>query len=156
VGEIRRAGADDADVDAVATLLDDFNTEFETATPGPEVLARRLRTLLAGGEDADLVALLHGDPPDALAVVSFRPNAWFDAPVALLDELYVRPDRRGQRIGHALLAAVEALAAERGGRLVEVNVDGEDVDARRFYAAHGYRHVEPGAAEPSYYYAKEW
>ncbi|GAA4795823.1 GNAT family N-acetyltransferase [Actinomycetospora chlora] len=151
MGEIRRAWVPDAET--VAALLHDFNTEFETATPGVGVLTTRLRTLLAG---PDLVALLHGDPPDALAVVSFRPNAWSDAPVALLDELYVRPDRRGQRIGHALLAAVEALAAERGGRLVEVNVDGEDVDARRFYAAHGYRHVEPGAAEPSYYYAKEW
>jgi GNAT superfamily N-acetyltransferase len=151
MGEVRRAGVHDAET--VAALLHDFNTEFETATPGVAVLTTRLRILLAG---EDLVALLHGDPPDALAVVSFRPNAWFDAPVALLDELYVRPDRRGQRIGHALLAAVEALAAERGGRLVEVNVDGEDVDARRFYAAHGYLHVEPGAKEPSYYYAKEW
>jgi GNAT superfamily N-acetyltransferase len=154
MGEVRRAGVEDAaDVAAVAALLDDFNTEFATATPGPEVLARRLRTLLAGD---DLVALLHGDPPDALALVSFRPNVWFDAPVALLDELYVRPDLRGHRIGHALLEAVEALAAERGGRLVEINVDGEDVDARRFYAAHGYVHIEPGNTEPSYYYVKEW
>ena len=76
--------------------------------------------------------------------------------MALLDELYVRPDRRGQRIGHALLEAVEALVDGRGGRIVEVNVDGEDTDARRFYAAHGYLFVEPGASEPSYYYAKEW
>jgi GNAT superfamily N-acetyltransferase len=154
VAEVRRGGADDAEV--VAALLHDFNTEFDTPTPGVEVLARRLRTLLAGGDQADLVALLHGDPPDGFAVVSFRPNVWFDAPVALLDELYVRPDLRGRRIGHALIAAVEALAAERGGTIVEVNVDGEDTDARRFYAAHGYRHTEPGASEPSYYYVKEW
>ncbi|MEJ2888345.1 GNAT family N-acetyltransferase [Actinomycetospora aeridis] len=151
MGEVRRAGPADAGI--VATLLDDFNTEFDTPTPGVEVLTRRLTERLPGD---GLVALLHGDPPDGLAVVSFRPNAWFDGPVALLDELYVRPDRRGRRIGHALLSAVEALAAERGGRIVEVNVDGEDTDARRFYAAHGYAFIEPGATEPSYYYAKEW
>jgi GNAT superfamily N-acetyltransferase len=151
VADVRRAGVDDAEV--VAVLLHDFNTEFDTPTPGVAVLTPRLRTQLAGD---DIVALLHGDPPDGLAVVSFRPNVWFDAPVALLDELYVRPDLRGRRIGHALITAVEALAAERGGRIVEVNVDGEDTDARRFYAAHGYSHVEPGATEPSYYYAKEW
>jgi GNAT superfamily N-acetyltransferase len=154
VAEVRRGGVDDAEV--VAALLHDFNTEFDTPTPGVEVLARRLRTLLPGGDQADLVALLHDDPPDGFAVVSFRPNVWFDAPVALLDELYVRPDLRGRRIGHALIAAVEALAAERGGTIVEVNVDGEDTDARRFYAAHGYRHTEPGASEPSHYYVKEW
>lgn len=151
MGEVRRAGPDDAAT--VATLLDDFNTEFDTPTPGVAVLTARLEQRLAGD---DLVALVHGDPPDGLAVVSFRPNVWFDGPVALLDELYVRPDRRGRRIGHALITAVEALAAERGGRIVEVNVDGEDVDARRFYAAHGYAFVEPGATEPSFYYAKEW
>jgi len=154
VAEVRRGTVDDAET--VAALLHDFNTEFDTPTPGVAVLAGRLRTLLAGGDDAGLVALLHGDPPDSVAVVSFRPNVWFDAPVALLDELYVRPDLRGRRIGHALIGAVEALAAERGGRIVEVNVDGEDVDARRFYAAHGYTHIEPGATEPSYYYVKEW
>jgi GNAT superfamily N-acetyltransferase len=151
VADVRRAGV--ADAGTVGALLHDFNTEFDTPTPGADVLTGRLRTLLAGD---DLVALLHSDPADALAVVSFRPNVWFDAPVALLDELYVRPDLRGRRIGHALIEAVEALAAERGGRIVEVNVDGEDVDARRFYAAHGYVFIEPGAAEPSYYYAKEW
>ena len=151
MGEVRRAGPGDAPT--VATLLDDFNREFDTPTPGVAVLTARLEQRLDGD---DLVALLHGDRADGLAVVSFRPNVWFDAPVALLDELYVRPDRRGQRIGHALIGAVEALAAERGGRIVEVDVDGEDVDARRFYAAHGYVFIEPGATEPSYYYVKEW
>ena len=151
MADVRRAGVEDAAT--VGALLHDFNTEFDTPTPGAEVLAGRLRTLLAGD---DLVALLHGDPADGFAVVSFRPNVWFDAPVALLDELYVRPDLRGRRIGHALIEAVEALAAARGGRIVEVNVDGEDTDARRFYAAHGYAFIEPGATEPSYYYAKEW
>lgn len=151
MADVRRAGV--ADAATVGALLHDFNTEFDTPTPGAAVLAGRLRTLLAGD---DLVALLHGDPPHGFAVVSFRPNVWFDAPVALLDELYVRPDLRGRRIGHALIEAVEALAKGRGGRIVEVNVDGEDTDARRFYAAHGYVFIPPGATEPSYYYAKEW
>jgi GNAT superfamily N-acetyltransferase len=151
VADVRRGGVDDAEV--VAALLHDFNTEFDTPTPGVAVLTERLRTLLARDR---LVALLHGDPPDGLAVVSFRPNVWFDAPVALLDELYVRPDLRGRGIGNALITAVEALTAERGGRVVEVNVDGEDTDARRFYVAHGYSNTEPGATEPSYFYVKEW
>ena len=148
-----RAASTPADFAVAGRLLHDFNTEFDTPTPGVAVLTERLRTLLAGDR---LVALLHGDPPDRLAVVSFRPNVWFDAPVALLDELYVRPELRGRRIGHALMTAVEALAAERGGRVVEVNVDGEDTDARRFYVAHGYSNTEPGATEPSFFYVKEW
>src|SRR3954470_5216121 len=90
----RVAGPDEAAT--VAALLDDFNREFDTPTPGVEVLTTRLRRLLAAD---GLTALLAGDPAVGLAVLSWRPNAWYDGPVALLDELYVRPDRRGRRIG---------------------------------------------------------
>ena len=140
------------DASVVAGLLHAFNTEFDTPTPSPEVLAERLSGLLTGG---NLVALLAGEPPVGLAVVSFRPSVWYDGPVATLDELYVAPELRGRRIGHALLSRVEELARERGAGSVEINVDGEDGDARRFYEAHGYTHTEPGAPEPMYFYYRD-
>ena len=71
-------------------------------------------------------------------MLSFRVNVWYDGPVALLDELYVRPDMRGHRFGHALLETACRLARERGAETLEINVDGEDTDARRFYEAHGF------------------
>jgi hypothetical protein len=43
-----------ADAVIVARLLDAFNREFHAPTPGPEVLAARLRRLLAG---ADVIAV---------------------------------------------------------------------------------------------------
>ncbi|HWG98307.1 MAG TPA: GNAT family N-acetyltransferase [Pilimelia sp.] len=147
---VRRAAP--ADAPTVAELLDAFNREFHTPTPGPEVLASRLRGLLAGD---DLVALLTGSPAVGLAVVSFRRGVWYDGPVATLDELYVHPDLRGRRHGHALLTAACELARQRGAETLEINVDGEDVDARRFYEAHGFRNVEPGADEPMYYYYRD-
>ena len=84
-----------------------------------------------------------------------RPNVWSDGPVALLDELYVAPERRGRGIGSALLAAAEALTLGRGGELLEINVDGDDVDTRRFYERHGYRNVDPGQDEPMFYYYRD-
>ena len=147
---VRRATA--ADAGTVAEMLDAFNREFDTPTPGTGVLAARLRELLAGDH---LVALLAGEPPVGVAVVSFRSNVWYDGPVAALDELYVRPDRRGQRFGHAMLEAACRLAREHGAETFEINVDGEDTDARRFYEAHGFTNVEPGATEPMYYYYRD-
>lgn len=141
---------DDAAV--VAQLLHDFNTEFSTLTPGAQELQARLTQLLAGD---DVVVLLTGEPASGVAVLSFRPNVWYRGPVAILDELYVRPELRGRRLGSALLDAALDLVRDRGGALLEINVDGEDTDARRFYEAHGFTNTEPNQTDPMLYYYRE-
>lgn len=141
-----------ADAATVARLLHDFNSEFDTPTPGPEPLKRRLTYLLAGD---DVIALLVGEPATGLAVLSFRPNVWYEGPVAILDELYVRPGLRGQGLGSALLAAACDLVRRRGGELMEINVDGDDTDARRFYEARGFRDTDPNGTDPLLYYFRE-
>jgi len=147
---VRVASARDAA--DVAVLLDAFNREFSTPTPGVDVLTERLARLLAA---PDTIALLAGDPPCALALLTLRTNVWYHGPVALLDELYVAPDRRGQRIGSALLTTAEALIRLRGGEVLEINVDGGDTDARRFYERHGYTNHNPGEDEPMLFYYRE-
>jgi GNAT superfamily N-acetyltransferase len=136
----------------VAGLLDSFNREYGTPTPGVDILATRLSRLLAGG---DVVALLSGEPAVAVAVLTLRPNVWYDGPVALLDELYVVPELRGGGLGAALLAAAEVVTRRRGGQLLEINVDGEDTAARRFYERHGYANTEPDQDQPMLYYYRE-
>ena len=147
---VRRATV--RDVDTVAELLDAFNREFDTPSPGPAALAARLRQLIDGD---DLVVLLTGEPAAGVAVLTFRPSVWYEGPAVTLDELYVRPPLRGRRFGHAMLAAACRLARDRGGQSLEINVDGEDTDARRFYEAHGFSHTEPGAPEPMFYYYRD-
>ncbi|WP_251036370.1 GNAT family N-acetyltransferase [Arthrobacter sp. ISL-28] len=133
-------------------MLHDFNTEFATPSPGPGRLRSRLASLLAGD---DVVALLIGEPATGLAVLSFRLNVWYKGPVAILDELYVRPGLRGRRLGSALLAAACDLVRNRGGELIEINVDGEDADTRRFYEARGFSNTEPNHTDPLLYYYRE-
>ena len=147
---VRRAAPADAAV--VAALLDAFNTEYDTATPGPDVLTARLARLLPAG---DLVALLAGEPPVGLAVVALRPSASYDGPVGLLEELYVVPGRRDRGTGTLLLQAAEQVVRERGGTVLEVNVDGDDTDARRFYARLGYLNSDPGREDPLLYYYRD-
>lgn len=98
------------------------------------------------------MALLSGEPAVGVAVLSFRPSVWYEGPVVILDELYVQPHMRGQRHGHAMLETACCLARERGSQTLEINVDGEDTDARRFYEAHGFTNTEPGATKPMFYY----
>jgi GNAT superfamily N-acetyltransferase len=141
-----------ADAAVLADLLDRFNREYETPTPGPAVLVGRLEHLLSSG---NIIALLAGEPAVGLAMLTLRPNLWHEGPVALLDELYVVPGERRRGIGTALLKAAEDECRQRGSGLLEINVDGEDAAARRFYERHGYTDRDPGQAEPELYYHRD-
>ena len=144
--------ASTADAATLAALLDAFNREFDTATPGIAVLSERLKALLA---DDSVHAVIAGDPAVGCALLTLRPNVWFDGPVALLDELYVVPELRNRGIGTDLLHAGEQLARAHGCQLFEINVDGADTDTRRFYERHGYSCIEPGQTEPALYYSRD-
>lgn len=147
---VHRATVEEAQV--VARLLHDFNTEYDTATPGVDAIAGRLRSLLA--EDTTF-ALLGGDPPCAVALVTLRTNVWYDGPVALLDELYVAPEQRGRGLGSALIDLLVHECRARDVALIEVNVDEGDVDALRFYDRHGLRLVQPDTGERAFYVSRE-
>ena len=146
----RLATPDDAG--EVARLLHDFNTEFDTPSPGVGVLAPRLRRLLAGDET---FAVLSGTPAVGLALVTVRTNVWYQGRVALLDELYVVPARRSRGVGSAIVGHLLSLAQASGIDLVEINVDEGDVDARRFYERHGFSAIEPDTGERALYYHRE-
>jgi GNAT superfamily N-acetyltransferase len=146
----RLATPDDAD--ELARLLVDFNAEFDVASPPVARVAARLRTLLGG--DAT-IAIVVGTPIVGLALVTLRPNVWYPGPVALLDELYVVPDRRNRGIGTAIVGHLQALARARGVGLIEINVDEPDVDAQRFYERHGFSGVDPDTHERAFCYVQE-
>lgn len=136
----------------VARLLHQFNTEFDTPSPGVEVLTDRLRRLLVGD---NTFAILAGRPAVGVALVTLRPNVWYLGPVALLDELYVVPHLRSRGIGSAIIDLLVSTARSQGVSLIEINVDEGDVDARRFYERHGFSATEPGSDERALYYSQE-
>lgn len=94
-------------------MLDDFNREFVTPTPGVGVLAPRLQHLLVA--DADPAVVVVGDPSAGVAVVSFRPSVWYDGPVGILEELYAQANlrRQGARLGPARRRRGPTVGAQR-------------------------------------------
>ncbi|MBE7324143.1 GNAT family N-acetyltransferase [Nocardioides sp. Y6] len=141
---VRRAGADD--VDEVATLLHAFNVEFETPTPSVAEFARRLSTQVPREDVRVWLAEKTGAGTSetlGFSLVTLRPSPYYDVGVATLEELYVRPHRRGAGAGTALLGALLAWAEEEQVGEIQINVDEVDVDARRFYERHGFSHLEP-------------
>jgi len=142
-----------ADAEDIGRLLHDFNTEYEDVTPGPDVIAARLRPLMESGET---LALLLGDGPDGLAVMRFRPSIWTEGLECYLAELYVVPALRGQGRGRALMEAAIQAARAKGADHMELNTGEDDVAARRLYESLGFSRSEGKPDGPvNYYYERE-
>ncbi|MDH6181290.1 GNAT superfamily N-acetyltransferase [Microbacteriaceae bacterium SG_E_30_P1] len=142
---MRRARlASAADLPVAAHLLDAFNREFDTPTPGPATIESRLRELI---EQPTTFVILGGDPACSVAVVTLRTNLWSHGFVALLDELYTVPTERGLGWGGAVLSLAVLEAGRRGAHEFEIEVDEPDVDALRFYDRHGFPSRDPQTGE---------
>jgi ribosomal protein S18 acetylase RimI-like enzyme len=143
----RRATPGDAAV--VARLLHDFNVEFDEPTPTVEVLAERVRELIAGGA---IVVLLAGEGPDGLAQFRFLRSVWSEGLDLYLEELYVVPERRGDGVGRALLEATMATGREAGATHIDLNTGETDTAARALYESAGFTNREGGEDGPSMLY----
>ena len=148
---VRRAEV--ADAETVGRLLHDFNTEFDEATPGPRVLAERLRRFIAAGE---ATVLLGGSGPHGLAVLRFRPSIWTAGLECYLAELYVVPDRRGRGLGRALMETAMEVARQEGADYMDLGTSEDDVAARALYEKLGFNNREGGPDGPiSYFYERK-
>jgi ribosomal protein S18 acetylase RimI-like enzyme len=148
---VRRATA--ADAGDIGRLLHDFNTEYDDPTPGPERLAARIKTLLAGGDTA---VLLGGRGPDGLVVLRFRPAIWSESLECYLAELYVVPAQRGRGLGRALMNAAMELAREAGADYMDLGTSEADVAARALYESLGFSNREGKPDGPiNYYYERD-
>jgi ribosomal protein S18 acetylase RimI-like enzyme len=130
--------AADADLLAAARLLHDFNEEFYEPTPRADVLAERLRELVA---DGDTVVMLAGDPACAVAVLRLRKAIWSSDLEAYLAELYVHPAHRSHGIGRCLMTHVMDVARSRGASRMEIGVDEPDRAARALYESFGFSNI---------------
>ena len=148
---VRRAEI--ADAETVGQLLHDFNSEFDDPTPGPHMLAERVRQLLAAGE---ITVLLGGTKPYGLALLRFRPAIWSEALECYLAELYVVPDRRGMGLGRALMEAAIELARREGAAHMDLGTSENDVAARALYERLGFSNREGRADGPiNYFYERD-
>lgn len=133
-----------ADAGTVGQLLHDFNAEFDSPSPDPETLSRRFGLLLPR-TDVSVLLAERGEEVVGFASLTLRPTPYYEGPLAQLEDLYVRPDVRGQGVGTLLVTQLVALVRGYGGGEIDINVDERDVDARRFYERHGFTNNEPGS-----------
>ena len=148
-GEIEVRVATAADAVTFGRLLHEFNVEFDTETPDPDVIAERAAPLIDSGE---MAVLFVGGAPDGFAQLRFRSSLYSAARDACLDELYVVPQRRGSGLGRALLEAALEHARARGADRMELNTSVADTAAVNLYESSGFTNREGGPNGPRMLY----
>lgn len=128
-----------ADVASLLQMMAGFNRDeripFRRARAEPG-----LRRLLRERRLGIVVVAAHPRRPalDGYAIATFGYDLEFAGTDAFLTELYVRPERRGARVGARLLAAVARSLRIGGAGAITLLVRPENRAARRLYARAGY------------------
>jgi GNAT superfamily N-acetyltransferase len=142
-----------ADAETIGQLLYYFNREFDESTPGPGVIAKRVRRLLDFDE---ITVLLGGAEPQGLVVLRFRPALYTDALDCYREELYVVPRGRGQGLGRALVEAAIELARRKGAARMDLGTGEDDTAARALYESLGFSNRGGRPDGPvNYFYERE-
>ena len=128
-----------SDAEEVAWLLDRFQTHFDEYTPGPEVLAPRVRHHI---EDGLSVFLLAAPAYCGMAQLRFREYLITGSPMCYLEELFVVADHRGEGHGRGLMEAAMLEARKRGATTMQLGTALSDTAALGLYESLGFTNLE--------------
>ncbi len=132
--------AEDRDAPALAAMIADLFAIEKDFVPAPEKHEAGIRAILA--READAAAFVAEDVASGQAVgmvtVQLVISTAQGGPSGLLEDLFVRADRRRGGVASALVDAVEAWCRDRGATRVQLLADRTNAGALRFYDERGY------------------
>ncbi len=98
----------------LAPLLDTYAAEMRATLAGTTVArGQDAAAMLAADARTEILVTTEGDDLLAFAIFYDQPEAVFARRCGALDDLFVRPDRRGQGLARAMVAALCDLGRER-------------------------------------------
>ena len=138
--EIRPACA--ADVPIILQLIRDLAT-YERAPNEVTATEEQLVDVLFGEKPAAEVLLaFENETPAGFAVFFHNFSTWLGRPGLYLEDLFVKPEKRGKGYGRALLVDLAKIAYERGcGRMEWAVLDWND-PAIKFYHSLGAKPMD--------------
>lgn len=138
--QIRRAHVEDVPV--ILQLIRDLAT-YERAPDEVTATEEQLVDVLFGERPAAEVLLAYeGEFPVGFAVYFYNFSTWLGRPGLYLEDLFVKPEKRGNGYGRALLVALAKIARDRGCGRMEWAVLNWNEPAIKFYRTLGAKPMD--------------
>ena len=126
-----------ADIPAIHQMVRDL-AEYERSLPEVTATEDDLRAALLGGHPSLFAHVAEEDGQVAgFALWFLNYSTWLGKHGIYLEDLYVRPERRGQGHGRALLAELARICVDRGYGRLDWSVLDWNSPTRRFYESLG-------------------
>src|SRR4051812_39545312 len=133
--QIRQARVED--VPTILQLIRDLAT-YERAPDEVTATEEQLIDVLFGGRPAAEVLLaFESESPVGFAVYFYNFSTWLGRPGLYLEDLFVKPEKRGKGYGRALLVELAKIARDRGCGRMEWAVLDWNEPAIKFYRGLG-------------------
>ncbi|WP_425613476.1 GNAT family N-acetyltransferase [Anatilimnocola sp. NA78] len=134
-----------ADARTVVDLLDMYSQdEFGSSAPlSPQARQNLIPGLLQHGGARVFVAFDEADQPLGVAICMIGFSSFRGAPLINIHDIAVAPTARGQGVGTALLAAVDAEAQSLGCCRITLEVRSDNQRAQAVYRRAGYESTQP-------------
>ena len=138
--QIRSARVDDVPI--ILELIRDMAT-YERAPDEVTATEEQLVDVLFGERPtAEVLLAFEGKSPVGFAVYFYNFSTWLGRPGLYLEDLFVKPEKRGKGYGRALLVELAKIAMERGCGRMEWAVLDWNEPAMKFYRALGAKPMD--------------
>ena len=138
--QIRPARLDEVPI--ILQLIRDLAT-YERAPDDVVATEEQLVEVLFGQRPvAEVLLAYEGESPVGFAVYFYNFSTWLGRPGLYLEDLFVRPDKRGKGYGRALLVELAKIARDRGCGRMEWAVLNWNEPAIKFYRALGAKPMD--------------
>ena len=130
------------DVPIILQLIRDLAT-YERAPNEVTATEEQLVDVLFGEKPvAEVLLAFEGKSPVGFAVFFYNFSTWLGRPGLYLEDLFVKPEKRGRGYGRALLVDLARIARDRGCGRMEWAVLDWNEPAIKFYHALGAKPME--------------